>query len=125
MPPRKTRRGLRSPRRSCANNDAINSSSLPMLCATIPMRTSSVIPAQAGIHLALTHLRVRMDPRLRGDDGFRQLRRNRSRASFMAILLLLVVHRAHAADLLIQNARLIDGTGSPPRTSMSVLVRNG
>jgi len=32
---------------------------------------------------------------------------------------------AHAADLLIRNARLLDGTGAPPRANVSILVRAG
>lgn len=32
---------------------------------------------------------------------------------------------AHAADLLVRNARLIDGTGAPPRAGISILVRDG
>ena len=32
---------------------------------------------------------------------------------------------AHAADLLIRNARLIDGTGAPPRAGIAILVRDG
>ncbi len=30
-----------------------------------------------------------------------------------------------AAELLISNARLIDGTGSPPREGVSILIRDG
>jgi len=32
---------------------------------------------------------------------------------------------AHARDLVIRNARLIDGTGAPPRDDLSILVMNG
>jgi imidazolonepropionase-like amidohydrolase len=32
---------------------------------------------------------------------------------------------AFAADLLIRDSRLIDGTGAPPRSGVSILVRNG
>ena len=31
----------------------------------------------------------------------------------------------HARDLLIKNARLIDGTGAPPQEGVSILIRNG
>ena len=30
-----------------------------------------------------------------------------------------------AADLVVRNARLIDGTGAPPRNALSILVRDG
>lgn len=32
---------------------------------------------------------------------------------------------ARAADLVVRNARLIDGTGAPPRDAVSILVRDG
>src|SRR5262245_61545075 len=41
-----------------------------------------------------------------------------------AILLLLAGPRIGAADLLIRNARLVDGTGAPPRDGVSILVRD-
>ena len=40
-----------------------------------------------------------------------------------AILLVLAGPRIGAADLLIRNARLLDGTGAPPRDGVSILVR--
>jgi imidazolonepropionase-like amidohydrolase len=45
----------------------------------------------------------------------------------LALLCFIAAHAAlaNAADLLIQNARLIDGTGSPARDGMSILIREG
>ena len=36
-----------------------------------------------------------------------------------------VLADAHGDSLLIQNARLIDGTGAPPRPGMAILLRGG
>jgi len=47
------------------------------------------------------------------------------RAAVASALLLCVAGAASAADLLIRNARLIDGTGAPPRDHVSILVRDG
>ena len=33
--------------------------------------------------------------------------------------------QAHAADLVVRNARLIDGTGTPPQQGVSIRVRDG
>lgn len=41
------------------------------------------------------------------------------------LVLAAVATSAPAADLLIQNARLIDATGAPPRAPVSILVRDG
>ena len=35
------------------------------------------------------------------------------------------IPKARAADLVVRNARLIDGTGAPPRQKVSILVRDG
>lgn len=43
----------------------------------------------------------------------------------VVLLLVALAAPAHAADLLIRNASLIDGTGAPPRRGVSILVRDG
>jgi len=43
----------------------------------------------------------------------------------LALVALATAPSALAADLLIRNARLVDGTGSAPRPHTSILVRNG
>jgi len=43
----------------------------------------------------------------------------------LALLCIGLLARADAADLLVRDARLIDGTGAPPRPHVSILVRGG
>jgi imidazolonepropionase-like amidohydrolase len=38
---------------------------------------------------------------------------------------MLFPHGTRASDLIIQNARVIDGTGAPPREDVEILIRNG
>lgn len=38
------------------------------------------------------------------------------------LILVLTAQNAWSGDLLIRNARLVDGTGAPPRDGMSILV---
>jgi glycine/D-amino acid oxidase-like deaminating enzyme len=45
-------------------------------------------------------------------------------AGIALAILALSLGQAGAADLLIRNARLIDGTGAPPRTGVAILVRD-
>ena len=45
-------------------------------------------------------------------------------AGILLAILALTLGQAGAADLLIRNARLIDGTGAPPRTGVAILVRD-
>ena len=45
-------------------------------------------------------------------------------AGIVLAILALTLGQAGAADLLIRNARLIDGTGAPPRTGVAILVRD-
>ncbi len=49
----------------------------------------------------------------------------RQPAAFLLCWLLLVGGEAAAADLVIRNARLIDGTGAEPVAGVSILVRDG
>lgn len=49
----------------------------------------------------------------------------RSRALGLLAALLLLATPARAQDLLIRNARLLDGTGAPPRKHVSILIRDG
>jgi imidazolonepropionase-like amidohydrolase len=42
-----------------------------------------------------------------------------------SVLLLVAPPSARARSLLIQNARLIDGTGAPPRAPVAILIRDG
>ena len=48
-----------------------------------------------------------------------------ARGLSVAVLLAGVPTTAVAADLLIRNARLIDGTGAAPREGVAILVRDG
>jgi len=48
-----------------------------------------------------------------------------ARCVALLAVLLWAAAPAHAADLLIRNARLFDGTGAPPRANVSILVRDG
>ncbi|HEY8154415.1 MAG TPA: amidohydrolase family protein [Myxococcota bacterium] len=50
--------------------------------------------------------------------------RSRSALGLLAALLLLA-SPAHAQDLLIRNARLLDATGAPPHEQVSILIRDG
>jgi imidazolonepropionase-like amidohydrolase len=47
------------------------------------------------------------------------------RALFAGLLVATLVGDARAGGLLLRNARLIDGTGNPPRAAISILVRDG
>jgi imidazolonepropionase-like amidohydrolase len=47
------------------------------------------------------------------------------RALGLLAALLLLASPAKAQDLLIRNARLLDGTGAPPRENVSILIRDG
>ncbi len=47
------------------------------------------------------------------------------RAAAVVVLAMGAVARVQAADLLVRNARLIDGTGAPPRGPVSILIRSG
>lgn len=38
---------------------------------------------------------------------------------------MLFPHGARAGDLIVQNARVLDGTGAPPRENIDILIRNG
>ena len=49
----------------------------------------------------------------------------RSRFRGLIAALLLLAAPAQAQDLLIRNARLLDGTGAPPREHVSILIRDG
>jgi imidazolonepropionase-like amidohydrolase len=50
----------------------------------------------------------------------------RRAGSFLLLAaLLLLAAPAQARDLLIRNARLLDGTGAPPREPVSILIRDG
>jgi imidazolonepropionase-like amidohydrolase len=44
---------------------------------------------------------------------------------YVHLCIVLLAGSAAAADLLVQNARLIDGTGAPARAGISILVRDG
>ena len=49
----------------------------------------------------------------------------RSHALGLLATLLVLATSAGAQDLLIRNARLLDGTGAPPREHVSILIRDG
>lgn len=50
----------------------------------------------------------------------------RPRVALLPVVLLAVLAaRADGADLLVRNARLVDGTGAPPRGGVGILVRDG
>ena len=51
--------------------------------------------------------------------------KHRSHALGLLAALLLLAAPAAAQDLLIRNARLLDGTGAPPRERVSILIRDG
>jgi imidazolonepropionase-like amidohydrolase len=47
------------------------------------------------------------------------------RAAALVVLAMGTAARVQGADLLVRNARLIDGTGAPPRGPVSILIRSG